>query len=139
MACAFLMGSLIGPAVASKLMQTYSPWKPLILAYFLFIFGSCMMFFIPETLQTKSNSRKDTSEGEERLITSTLKSKLRKALAHSSKYASMLKSVSVVLILLSYLIHYPVFVARGQFFAQYFSKRFDWQLASNSNCPGVSI
>ena len=123
------MGSLIGPTIASKLMQVYSPWTPLFLAYFLFIFGSCILFFIPETLQAKSNSRKDSSEGEERPTTSTLKSKLRNALAHSSKYVSMLKSGSVVLILLSYLIHYPVFVARGQFFAQYFSKRFDWQLA----------
>jgi hypothetical protein len=94
------------------------------------------MIFIPETLQTKPSDHKDASL-EEATIISPTKSQIREAFTHSAKYLSMFKSISLVLVILTYLIHFPVIIARGQFFVQYFSKRFNWQLAKTGYLLGL--
>jgi hypothetical protein len=128
MSFGFLFGSLLGPTIASRLMETGSPWTPLVIAYTLIPFGVSLMVFIPETLQSKRDADEDASQGEH-TSASTIKTQLKEALTHSTKYFSMLKLASVVLILITYLIHFPIIVARGQFFVQYFSKRFGWKLS----------
>lgn len=89
------------------------------------------MIFIPETLQTKPSDHKDAHIEDVTLI-SSIKSQIREA-----KYLSMFKSLSLVLVILTYLIHFPAIIARGQFFVQYFSKRFNWQLAETGYLLGL--
>lgn len=119
---------MLGALVASKLMTVFSPWTPLLIAYVLIPLGGSVMIFIPETLQSKPNELKDTAP-EETTLMSSIKFRLREAFAHGAKYLTMLKSVSLVLVILTYLIHFPGVLGRSQFFVQYFSKRFDWNLA----------
>jgi hypothetical protein len=98
------------------------------IAYVLIPLGVSIMILIPETLPAKTEADKDVAQ-EERNLVSKVKSQFQSTTTHSAKYFTMLKSASVVLVLLTYLIHFPVFLARGQFFVQYFSKRFEWKLA----------
>ncbi|KAE9364733.1 MFS general substrate transporter [Stipitochalara longipes BDJ] len=129
MSFAFLSGNMVGTLVASKLMTIFSAWTPLLIAYVMIPLGTSVMIFIPETLQAKPKARKVLSVGEGTLI-SSLKSQVKEAFTHGARYLSMLKSISLVLVMLTYLIHWPGVLARGQFFVQYFSKRFDWELAN---------
>ena len=86
------------------------------------------MILIPETLQAKPSDHKTTSLKTTTLI-SSIRSQARHALTYGTKYLSMFKSISLVLVILTYLTHHPAVAGRGQFFVQYFSKRFDWNLA----------
>jgi len=128
MSVAYLTGTMLGALVASKLMMTFSAWTPLLIAYVMIPLGTSVMIFIPETLQAKPGSHKDATL-EEATFISSAKSQIREGFMHGVKCLSMFKSVSLVLIIFTYLLHFPSITARGQFFVQYFSKRFDWDLA----------
>ena len=133
---------MVGTLIASKLMTKYSAWTSLLAAYVMIPLGTSVIIFIPETLQVKPKVREvtTTSNGD---ILSSIKAQAKQAITHGAKYLSMLKSISLVLVMFTYLIHWPNIIARSQFFVQYFSKRFDWELANTGYIlalrGGVSI
>ncbi|KAN0099811.1 MFS general substrate transporter [Hyaloscypha variabilis] len=142
MSFAFLSGNMVGTLLASKLMTIFSAWAPLLLAYVMIPLGTSVMIFIPETLQAKPEVHIVEPTGKANIL-SSFKSQAKKALTHGAKYLSMLKSISLVMVMFTYLTHWPSIIARGQFFVQYFSKRFDWELANTGYLlalrGGVSI
>jgi MFS transporter, PCFT/HCP family, solute carrier family 46 (folate transporter), member 1 len=128
MSVAFLTGNMLGSLIASKLMEIVSPWAPLLIAYVMIPLGTSVMIFVPETLQANPDSKKNASL-EEATFISSIKYQVQEAFTHGARYLSMLKSVSLVLVILTYLLHFPSVIARGQFFVQYFSNRFEWGMA----------
>ncbi len=128
MTLAAFVGNLLGPLLSSKLMETGSPWVPLLIVLIVLPVGTSIIFFIPETLKVKPASEDDTVEGSQSFIAST-KSHLEHTLAQLLESFAMLKSPPLAIILLTFLITMPTVLGKSQFFLQYFSKRFGWPLA----------
>ncbi|EKD13342.1 uncharacterized protein L3040_002797 [Drepanopeziza brunnea f. sp. 'multigermtubi'] len=127
MALAALLGSLIGPPVSSRLMETSSPWVPLLMALALLPVGTSLIFFIPETLKAKADADEDVPEGQSSL--SGLKTHLKNTVAQLLESFTMLRSRSLAIIIVTFVASYPLVIGKTQFFLQYFSKRFGWSLA----------
>ena len=127
MAFSSLTGNLLGPIISSKLMELELLWPPLIIASLCAPLGLIFIIFIPETLDLKRTADLNTPTRGQSFLQS-IKSYLQQAVVWISKSSSILKSSTVTLILLTFLIQIPLVLARGQFFVQYISKRFEWKL-----------
>ncbi|OWP06646.1 hypothetical protein B2J93_5125 [Marssonina coronariae] len=126
-ALATFAANLIGPVLASRLVQTVSPWVPLCTTLVLLPIGTALIFIIPETLPTKSEAEEDLPQ--EQSIISSVTSHLQHTLAQLFESFTMLKSTSLAIILFTFLQFMPSVLGITQFFLQYFSKRFGWPLA----------
>ncbi|KAJ5206688.1 Major facilitator superfamily domain general substrate transporter [Penicillium cf. griseofulvum] len=129
MAFASLLGASVGPAISSAFMETFSPWVPAFISFFVNLAALIPLFFVPETLSPSkrdSNSEQIHPESEER--PHSFRWYLSQSLHLSSSIASM-KSPSIILVLATFLTAAPEVLGTSQFLAQYISKRFDWPLA----------
>lgn len=121
MALASFIGNLLGPLISSRLMETYSPWVPLTIALFLIAIGTSLIFFVPETLKIKPGSDDGTAE-ETQSFTANVLSHLKHTFGQLLESFTMLKSPSLTIILLTFLIQMPLHTGKTTFFIQYFSK-----------------
>jgi hypothetical protein len=129
MALSSLTGALLGPLLSSKLMGLGLLWTSLLISIVAIPLATSLIVFIPETLQVKSFIDEDGSSRKRSPISSA-KMHLKHAISQFAESVSMLKSPSLVLTLLTYIIQYPVVIGMTQFFSQYVSKRFGWTLAN---------
>ncbi|PYH92308.1 MFS general substrate transporter [Aspergillus ellipticus CBS 707.79] len=131
MGFASLSGASIGPALSSKLMDTFSPWVPALLGFFAVPIGVSGLIFVPEAPprpQQDSSSEEEHAESDEPQQT-RVKSHIGQSVRLLKASFTMLQSPSIVLILATFLALMPELLATSQFYAQYVSKRFDWSLA----------
>lgn len=128
MALASFIGNLLGPLVSSAIMEIASPWIPLLSAIVLVPIGVSTFLFIPETLQVKDSDDDDSLQDNPSMI-SSIKLHARHTLTQLTESFTMLKSPSLTIILLSFVVQTSLFFGKTTFFIQYFSKRFQWTLA----------
>ncbi|KAH9214752.1 major facilitator superfamily domain-containing protein [Leptodontidium sp. 2 PMI_412] len=130
MALASFIGNLLGPLVSSALMEVASPWVPLLSAIALVPIGVSTFIFIPETLQVKDSDDDDNDSIQDSpSAMSSIKSQARHTLTQLLESFTMLKSPSLAIVLLSFVVQMSLFFGKSTFFIQYFSKRFGWTLA----------
>ncbi|KAI2787680.1 hypothetical protein POX_f08055 [Penicillium oxalicum] len=129
MTFASLVGSSVGPAASSALMEGFSPWVAAITGFATNLASLVPLIFVPETLSLEQNyqsgQESDVSDEEDR----SLRSHLSKSLQLLKASVASLKSLSVVLVLATFLTAAPGALATSQLLAQYVSKRFEWPLA----------
>ncbi|KAK2623992.1 hypothetical protein QTJ16_006626 [Diplocarpon rosae] len=125
-ALASFAANLVGPVVASRLVESVSAWVPLCATLILLLVGTALIYVIPETLPTKPEAE-DLPQKKSRI--SSLTSHFQHTLARLFESCTMLRSTSLTIILFSFLQYKPSVLGKTQFFLQYFSKRFDWPLA----------
>ncbi|KAB8223906.1 major facilitator superfamily domain-containing protein [Aspergillus novoparasiticus] len=134
MVLASLAGASVGPAISSKLMEIFSPWIPAILGFFTLPIGLSALIFIPESFPPLKrdgfSEHDDQHDSEEQpQCSNTFKSHLDQSLHLLKSSFATLKSISIIVVLATFLTRMPEHLATSQFFAQYISKRFDWPLA----------
>lgn len=120
-------GNLVAPLIASKFMKEGFLWTPLLIAPIASVLGSCLVLFIPETLQQKI-SPNEIAHPETAKFTSKLKQYARSTSSHLLESLSLLKSISLLLVLSTFLVHVLSVEVSSQFVVQYISKRFGWSL-----------
>ncbi|KAF7184358.1 hypothetical protein CNMCM7691_005110 [Aspergillus felis] len=128
MAFSSLVGACLGPALSSKLMETFSPWIAAFASFFVNLIAWIPLFFVPETLSISKPDSDDDSHLEESQPDS-FKFHLSQSLQLLIAYLGSLKSCSMALVLATFLTVAPEILGTSQFMAQYISKRFDWPLA----------
>lgn len=131
MAFVSLLGASVGPAISSAFMETFSPWVPTFISFFVNLAALIPLFFVPETLlpsKQDSNSEQDHPESGEGPEPHSFRWYLSQSLNLGSSIALM-KSPSIILVLATFLTAAPEALGTSQFLAQYISKRFDWPLA----------
>lgn len=139
-ACGGLAAELFAPSVASALMIR-SPWIPLILGQCLIILGGSFAIFIPETVHLRISptsgmlvkapqSKRDLSPSGKIDRTSfytTAKSKILDSLQQIRSATSVLHSLPIVLLLLTF-VSAPFAKQSVDLSVRYISKRFAWKL-----------
>src|SRR4051794_12687633 len=116
MALASFIGNLLGPLVSSALMEVVSPWVPLLSAVALVPIGISTFIFIPETLQVKDSDGGDDSLQDSPSTMSSIKSHARHTLTQLLESFTMLKSPSLTVILLSFVVQLSLFFGKSNFF-----------------------
>ncbi|ROW15669.1 hypothetical protein VPNG_02111 [Cytospora leucostoma] len=130
MAAASYVGTFLGSLSAARLMQTGSPWIPVLLSIVLVILGTSLVFFIPEALHAKHHgSQVTTTPTKQQSFLSSIRNHITKSLSRFKQSITVLHSPSAFFVLLVFLCQVPVILAAGQLFVQYVSKRFGWSLA----------
>ncbi|TVY43956.1 Efflux pump [Lachnellula subtilissima] len=139
-----LLGGLIAPTVAGVLMAI-SPWIAMILGMIILAIGSSLVVFIPETLHLRlsapgtlveaSQAERDISPtrktDKSRSYFSSVKSQFANGLNNISSSTVILRSLPVVLLLLTFVSH--SFASVGDDISlRYISKRFQWKLQETS-------
>ncbi|KAI0008716.1 MFS general substrate transporter [Xylariaceae sp. FL0662B] len=119
---ASLCGNLSSPAIASIVMERVGPWPPLWLAVAVLVISAVAILFVPETLKHKNDQEPAESEP------TTLKSRISHIIDQFKKSLFILKSPSLILLLLTALGSTPVIYATLSFMAQFISKRYDIKL-----------
>lgn len=139
--CADLLGELIGPAIASALMDK-SPWIPLILGIVTILLGTSLVVFIPETLHlrvranTSSTLTPDSASDRSAASTKTdnsnfftaMKSQAADGLNQLWGAMAVLHSPPILLLLLAFIAQ-PFGSQSVTLCVRYVSKRFDWTLS----------
>ncbi|KAJ9485796.1 hypothetical protein VN97_g7573 [Penicillium thymicola] len=129
MAFGSLSGSSAGPAISSKLMEKYSPWLPILIGTLMVPASMGLLVFLPEVITLRDDPlERDASEWGE-LSPSTFKSRFSQSWTGLKTSIQRLRSLPIVLILITYLRVNPEGIAYGQLLMQYVSKRFDWTFA----------
>ncbi|KAL3962354.1 hypothetical protein ACCO45_003877 [Purpureocillium lilacinum] len=135
------VGHLVASFVSARLMQSFSPWPPILVALVLFPLGvSVACLFLPETLKTQdAKSRKQSSPnssinaGSERVNQPTSAFGFRDCLARLGQALSIVKKPSALLLLLSFISKSPSAYGFGAFMVQYIIQK-DLLLARFSMC-----
>ncbi|KAI1465416.1 MFS general substrate transporter [Daldinia caldariorum] len=131
---ASLCGELGAPALAGAIMARAGPWPPIWIAATATALGAVAFLFVPETLkhhpdQENALETESVGEGEEEEEEATgLKSRVSHVIARFKESLSMLKSTSLILLLLTGLVSPPVLLGTSQFMAQFLSKRYGIEL-----------
>lgn len=132
---ASMLGSQSFPVMCSFLMPRTGPW-PLIWLSMILGFGSSFgILFIPDSAPLKPSS--DEEEEEESDPVQSLRETLSRSLAGLKDSLSMLKTPSVVLLLLCCLTTMPIFNCTSQLLTQYVSKRYHIKLESTGYIQGT--
>ncbi|CAJ2500450.1 Uu.00g033030.m01.CDS01 [Anthostomella pinea] len=114
-----LGGNLLSPALASAMMIKTGPWPPLWVAVALQVVSAVSFLFLPETLPHKRLHGNDEA---------TEPANLKSRMSRYRESLSMLKSPSLVLLLLTALVTGPVAYSTLQFMVQFISKRYSLRL-----------
>ncbi|KAI4598258.1 hypothetical protein KJ359_003142 [Pestalotiopsis sp. 9143b] len=122
---ASMLGNLCSPALASIMMPRTGPWPVLMLSLALSVLPIVGIVFVPETLTLKTENNNDDDAGEPR----TLGARLSRSLAELGDSLSMLRSRSVVVLLLTAVTFMPVVYCTLGFMAQFVSRRYRIPLA----------
>ncbi|KAI2472605.1 MFS general substrate transporter [Annulohypoxylon bovei var. microspora] len=123
---ASLAGNLISPAVSSFMMEKLGPWPPIWSAVVVIIVAAVTFLFVPETLKHQKY-QEDAQELETGVIDS--KSRVAHVIARFKESLSILKSPSLILLLLTCLGSAPVLYSTLAFMALFVSKRYDIELS----------
>lgn len=122
---ASMLGNLCSPALASIMMPRTGPWPVLMLSLALSVLPIVGIVFVPETLTLKTENNNDDDAGEPRI----LGARLSRSLAELGDSLSMLRSRSVVVLLLTAVTFMPVVYCTLGFMAQFVSRRYCIPLA----------
>ncbi|KAJ5719578.1 hypothetical protein N7493_007156 [Penicillium malachiteum] len=131
MALSRLVAASLGPAISSKLMQSYTPWIAALTSLFINLLSLVPLLFVPETLSTAKNTEPidhdvmDSEQSEPGSFGYYISRSFKSLLASFSS----LKSYSLVIVLSTFLPVAAEIMETSQFMAQYISKRFGWSLA----------
>ncbi|KAF3026478.1 hypothetical protein E8E14_012970 [Neopestalotiopsis sp. 37M] len=129
-----MFGNLVSPALASILMPHTGPWPLVWFSGVLVLIPIFGIFFVPETLSNNNNPETDadmsrTAESNEQ-ENASLAARLSRSMAELKNSLPMLKSPSVVLLLLATAMTVmPVFYSTMSFMSQFVSKRYHIHLA----------
>ncbi|KAI0882229.1 MFS general substrate transporter [Annulohypoxylon maeteangense] len=122
-----LAGNLISPGVSSFMMENMGPWPPIWSAIFVIVAAAAAFLFVPETLKHQKDREEDTQEPETEVTGP--KSRVAHVIARFKESLSILKSTSLILLLLTSLGSAPVLYSTLGFMAQFISKRYDIELS----------
>ncbi|POR39544.1 Uncharacterized protein TPAR_00264 [Tolypocladium paradoxum] len=136
MAVASHIGRFVASSVSARLMQTVSPWPPILIAFVLIPLGAAVILFIPETLQVQKHDPERHHQPAHTTCAQTQTSLLargaaylRNCLSRLGRALSIIKSPSALFVLLTFISASPVSLGAGTFIVQYVSKRFGWSFA----------
>ncbi|KAI1459471.1 MFS general substrate transporter [Annulohypoxylon moriforme] len=124
---ASLAGNLISPAVSSLMMEELGPWPPIWCAIAVIVAAAITFLFVPETLKHHEDQEEDTQQPETEVAGP--KSRLAHVIDRFKESLSILKSTSLILLLLTCLGSSPVLYSTLGFMAQFVSKRYDIELS----------
>ncbi|KAI1273527.1 MFS general substrate transporter [Xylaria sp. FL0933] len=116
----------IGPPLASKMIQIWSPWVPMSLSLVATTLAGSIILLIPETAhRTELMHRDDGSRAgaNDQGWRVAIKSQVAYVFSHSN-LRSLLNKRSVILLLLVSFLTAPLRLGTGTIFLQYYSKRF---------------
>ncbi|KAI1807049.1 MFS general substrate transporter [Daldinia bambusicola] len=131
---ASLCGNLGAPALAGAIMAKAGPWPPIWIAATVTALSAIAFLFVPETLKhhpDQENAPEPQTVGDEEDghgEATGLKSRVSHVIARFKESLSMLKSTSLILLLLTGLVYPPVLYGTLQFMAQFLSKRYGIEL-----------
>ncbi|KAJ5712059.1 hypothetical protein N7488_006215 [Penicillium malachiteum] len=130
MAFGTLFGSSVGPVISSKLIEKSSPWLPMLIGSLTVPASMSLLILLPEIVTQRDNSsNRDLSELGD-TFSGTIKSQVSQSWAGLRISMQRSHSISIVLILITYLRVVPEALAYGQLLVQYMSKRFGWTFAN---------
>ncbi|KAI1267607.1 major facilitator superfamily transporter [Xylariaceae sp. FL1019] len=124
---ASLCGNFLSPTLAALVMQSIGPWPSPWIGIALLFSAAVAFLFLPETLRHKRNPPVPEQSRRE---TSTPGSKISSALNEMRESLSMLKSPSLVLLILTALSGPPMAFSTLNFMNQFVSKRYHIKIAS---------
>ncbi|KAI0149824.1 MFS general substrate transporter [Hypoxylon sp. NC0597] len=127
---ASLVGNLVSPAVSSIMMERMGPWPSIWVAVSCIVISGISFLFVPETLKHQP-AQDDTQEPERGSEPEAAgrESRMSHVIARFKDSLSILKSPSLILLLLTCLGSAPIISATLQFMAQFISKRYGIRLA----------
>ncbi|KAK5662626.1 hypothetical protein OQA88_8540 [Cercophora sp. LCS_1] len=129
-------GSLVGPAIAGILMETVSPWLPILCVFAVTPLVFCILLFIPETLAIRIPDAPD-EEPDPRSKMS--KKPFGEALRELRVSVTLLKNINILLSMVTSFIQPALFVGYSTTLSQYVSKYFGWTLAQTSYLLGPPL
>ncbi|KAI0175164.1 major facilitator superfamily transporter [Pestalotiopsis sp. NC0098] len=124
---ASMLGNLCSPALASVMMPRTGPWPVLMLSLALSVLPIVGIVFVPETLTLKTENNNDNEDDAREPRTPG--ARLSRSLAELMDSLSMLRSRSVVVLLLTAVTFMPVVYCTLGFMAQFVSRRYRIPLA----------
>ncbi|KAI1803184.1 MFS general substrate transporter [Daldinia bambusicola] len=127
---ASLSGNLVSPALASAMMSLTGPWPAMWLTTILWALTAVLITILPETFHRRSPSD-DTAP------MPTIKSHVTRGLAQLKDTFSIVRSISVTLVLCICLLSMPVVMCTLQFMVQYISKHYQIPLAKTGYIQSV--
>ncbi|KAI1129768.1 MFS general substrate transporter [Nemania abortiva] len=116
----------VGPPLASKMMEVWSPWVPISLSLLVTVLAGTIIFLVPETahsLRKSPGSADGSSDAEHNEWRSAVKTRLTRVF-YNSDFRLVLRKRPVVLLLLVFALTAPLPAGMGSMFLQYYSKRF---------------
>jgi MFS family permease len=122
---ASLVGHLVSPGLSSAIMAETGPWPVLCLSICFYLVAATAFMFVPETLK---HSDDETSDDEDE--SAGFQAHLAHAITRLKDSFSVLKSPSLILLLLTCLVTTPFAASILQFMVQFVSKRYDISLES---------
>lgn len=114
-----LVGNLISPALASAMMPSTGPWPVMLLTLILWIIGTAMIAFVPETFHSGQPSNTDAESP-----SVTFKARAMQGLGQLIDSLSIIRIRSVALVLSICLLSLPVLMCTFQFMVQFISMRY---------------
>ncbi|KAH8195566.1 hypothetical protein TruAng_010266 [Truncatella angustata] len=131
---ASMLGNLCSPMISSVMMPRVGPWPLLWLSVVLGTLPAAGILFVPETLTTKAAATEDHGDLRPDLQFSA---RLSRSLVELRDSLSMLKNLSVILLLFGSITLTPVILCTLQFLSQYVSKRYHVKLAYTGYVQGA--
>ncbi|KAK1756986.1 general substrate transporter [Echria macrotheca] len=119
-------GTLIGPFVAGLLMETISPWFPILSVFVVTPFVFLLLLFLPETLAVKLKDDQDVQ------TPPSPKKSFKAAIDELLVSLGLLKNSNILLTMVTFFIQPALFAAYSSTLGQYVSKYFGWTLAQTS-------
>lgn len=119
-------GGLVGPVASGLLMETLSPWFPILIVFAITPFAFGLLLFIPETLPVKL--RAATGQEEQQSVVE----RIREAARELSTSLALLKNPNISLSLVHFAIMPALFAAYSSTLAQHISNYFGWSLAQTN-------
>jgi hypothetical protein len=129
MGFAALFGSTVGPAISSRMMESFSPWVPMLIGLVGTPLSVVMFVFVPETLAKREPVSNETNVGLEEIPPNTFKRHVYQSWKLLKTSLRMLRSSYIIFVLATYLTAIPETLAASQLFPQYISKRFGMSLS----------
>ena len=121
-----MCGNLLSPTLSALMMERTGPWASIWVGISLLLLSAILFVFLPETLHHTQNKN---VEEEEEVQPSGIKSRIIHA-AHRFKVSiSIIKSPSLIFLILSLFAAYASSYATLQFMAQFISKRYGIKLS----------
>ncbi|KAM0272192.1 hypothetical protein ACHAQH_008815 [Verticillium albo-atrum] len=126
-----VVAGLLTPLASGFLLETYGPWVPIRLVYFMSPVVFTAASLLPETLRVKLPDG-DTIPEPTRPLVATIREHIRTSLAELASARVFLRNRSVLYCLVGPLIANAMWTSNSTTLSQYISKHFSWSLAQTS-------